>query len=149
MPNWVTTVIHIQGESKELKKFKKHSINENYYFREEKLEDRRILFDFNRYIPKPTDKEVDWYTWQCDNWGTKWNANYVDWGEETEGEIRLQFETAWNRISDELWEAIKKKFPKLKFDLEADEEAGFFHSVTVDGKIVDIEGERNAEEQQD
>lgn len=147
MPNWVTTVIHIEGGQKELDRFKKFSINDNFYAREEKLEDRRILFDFGRFLPKP--KDADWYTWQCDNWGTKWNANYVEWDDSQEGCLRLQFETAWDRISDKLWNAIKKKFPKLKFELEADEEAGFFHSVTVDGKIIDIKGERNAEEQQD
>ena len=75
MPNWVTTIINIEGEQKDLDAFKKFSINDNYYVREEKLEDRRILFDFGRYIPMP-------------------------------------------------------------------KEAGFFHSDTIDGRIVDTEGER-------
>lgn len=147
MPNWVTTVIHIEGEQKDLDAFKKFSINDNYYVREEKLEDRRILFDFGRFMPMPKDE--DWYTWQCDNWGTKWNANYVEWDDSTEGCLRLQFETAWSRISDKLWEAIKGKFPTLVFDLSADEEAGFFHSDTVDGRIVDTEGDRYNDEEED
>tara|TARA_R100001163_G_C5036850_1_gene175833 strand:+ start:699 stop:1106 length:408 start_codon:yes stop_codon:yes gene_type:complete len=132
MPNWVHTTIQAEGDRKDLDQFVNFS----------KSEGRE--FDFDKYIPRPVEKDDDWYNWNCDNWGTKWNANYVEWDDETEDHLMVRFETAWSRISNELWEAIKAKFPALKFTFEADEEAGFFHCNTdnVNGLIVDIEGER-------
>ena len=142
MPNWVTTILCIEGDQKDLDQFQDYVRNDNYYRDEEDPKKRVSHFDFNKFIPMPQEEQENWYNWNCDNWGTKWNACYTDVDDSSEGCLRYQFETAWSRISDELWEAIKGKFPTLVFDLSADEEAGFFYSDTVDGRIVDTEGYR-------
>lgn len=77
--------------------------------------------DFSILIPEPTTKEqliseygenyvdngdkhldhkntpewFDWYSWNCDFWGTKWNAMDTDVKRE-DGLCFVQFDTAWS-----------------------------------------------------
>ena len=44
---------------------------------------------------------------------------------------------------------MKELFPSLKFDLSADEEGGFFYSDTEFGNIVDFEGCRYQDEEEE
>jgi hypothetical protein len=37
---------------------------------------------------------ADWYSWSCNNWGTKWNA--YDYPEQDIGSTTIQFNTAWS-----------------------------------------------------
>lgn len=161
MPNWAYSTLDIHGETSELKKFKE--------FAKSSDGERDSLFDFNKFIPMPKELRTttkgsnhvenqeyirrfgadNWYDWSCDNWGTKWNACDVYADDNEEGRLFYTFETAWSRISDKLWEAIKNKFPTLVFEFSCDEEGGFFYSDTIDGAIVDTEGEREREEDED
>ena len=150
MPNWVTTTLWIEGDQKDLDEFQAYVRTNDYYKDGDTPKERVTYFDFNKFIPMPKEEAENWYNWNCENWGTKWNACDVDVDDSSEGCLCYRFCTAWSRISDALWEAIKGKFPTLVFDLSADEEAGFFYSDTVDGRIVDTEGDRyNDEEEED
>ena len=87
-------------------------------------------------MPRPAEEDDNWYDWNCENWGTKWNAKFVELHDDNDDFIVYQFETAWNRISNQLWSDIKSKFPTLDFNFVATEEAGFFWSRTEDDEIV-------------
>ncbi len=149
MPNWVYTTLFIEGKDSELKEFADFIRNDNYYNAEDDPAKRVHLFDFGKLIPRPAGERENWYNWNCNNWGTKWNACNVYIDNNEEGVLRYEFETAWGRLSDELWAKMKEKFPSLKFDLSADEEGGFFYSDTDYGNIVDFEGCRYQDEEEE
>ena len=74
-------------------------------------------FSFEKIVPQPKHKivrikkentnyvqekylldsgeEFDWYTWNCDNWGTKWDRCDLEIIDNDEDTICLSFETAW------------------------------------------------------
>ena len=60
-----------------------------------------------------------WYTWSCENWGTKWNAYDADIQDNV-----LTFNTAWSDVSV-LIQKLADKFKKVAFLYEyADEDTG-------------------------
>ena len=62
----------------------------------------------------------EWYTWSCENWGTKWNACDA----RREGNI-LIFETPWDGVP-RLMLMVSDKFPQVVMDYEfADEDFGY------------------------
>ena len=69
---------------------------------------------FNTFVPRPTEKEDDWYHWNTENWGTKWDVApyeeaFVE-GEKSDTVV-LGFDSAWA--------------PPVKF-YEKMEELGFY-----------------------
>ncbi len=87
--------------------------------------------DFEYLIPLPENYEqggctgqhapgvVCWYSWNIENWGTKWNA--YD-SEVTEG--RVKFETAWSHPWP-VMQALSLKHPDVEFEVKyADEDLG-------------------------
>lgn len=65
---------------------------------------------------------ADWYGWQINNWGTKWNASSVYWNDDNEF---VSFNTAWS-TPFELLVALSKKYPQATFEVEyADEDFGY------------------------
>jgi len=45
--------------------------------------------------PRPKEQDEDWYDWNTDNWGTKWDMRVFNYSFEND-EIRFYGETAWN-----------------------------------------------------
>ncbi len=94
--------------------------------------------DFNQIIPAPKHEGDGWYNWNCENWGTKWNAydcKQIDGG--------VQFDTAWSAPRPVI-EKLSQMFPDVKIEhLWADEDIGynFGHEVYKKNCIVvaDIE----------
>lgn len=99
--------------------------------------------DFGILIPQPEliynggtndkiKKEVeslggtDWYGWNCENWGTKWNAcesGYERYGDEC---FMIGFDTAWS-MADEWWIRVGEEAKKLGIEITgcyADEDFG-------------------------
>ncbi len=58
---------------------------------------------------------VDWYKWNIENWGTKWNA----WSNKKEEEAKdsVQFYTAWCAPVP-IFEALAKKYKNIRFIVE-------------------------------
>lgn len=62
---------------------------------------------------------LDWYTWRCDNWGTKWDADVVDITENI-----VTFNTAW-AFARPVVEKLSKMFPSVTISYRfADEDLG-------------------------
>ena len=101
MPNWTTNYVTLRHFStKKIKALKE----------ELKKDDPKIL---NHLRPQPDnifrgnlgDKEREecikkgipnWYDWNCENWGTKWDSCNVEFMDETANTVDIQFETAWS-----------------------------------------------------
>jgi hypothetical protein len=63
----------------------------------------------------------NWYDWQTQNWGTKWNA----YEQYTDNDCVIEFQTAW-ATPYMLMQKLSEKFPNCQFNLEyADEDFGY------------------------
>lgn len=93
--------------------------------------DRKIV-DFEMVVPSPTNKEkggcsgkhedgvVCWYTWNVENWGTKWGAYDIEIRDDT----TVVFNTAWSHPLP-VMEALSRKFPHKGLVVQyADEDFG-------------------------
>lgn len=87
MPNWCMNSMTVRGPSKQV-----HDL----FDRVKESEDF-----FNIIKPRPADQEENWYSWNIENWGTKWDADAGDFdindGEPEQGmsTVYLNFDTAW------------------------------------------------------
>ena len=67
-------------------------------------------------MPRPTDQEENWYSWNCDNWGTKWGC----YDQNVEGD-QINFTTAWDTLSDDVLDRLAKHFPNMIFYYEEEQ----------------------------
>jgi len=51
---------------------------------------------FQHLCPRPASEEDNWYGWNCDNWGTKWDITVNDSERDDEHTMLLHFDTAWS-----------------------------------------------------
>ena len=129
MPNWTSNILNVVGKPEDVDKFVAHMGEE---------------MDFEKVIPSPSnmfrenlsqeDRErcvkegiPNWYDWQSEHWGTKWNAHSDEGPVEIEDyksmDIRqatYRFDTAWDTprpVIAKLWE----DWPDLEF------EGGYIH----------------------
>jgi len=112
MPNWCSNELKIQGSPKELSKLiKKVQITKS-----EATENHcESVFSCHRVIPRPLDKEDEWYEWNVANWGSKWDLNDVRFdGDVDDKEVSYYFESAWSPVVPVI-EALAKEFKKLSF----------------------------------
>jgi len=45
--------------------------------------------------PRPAEFEEEWYGWNIENWGTKWEASVYDFERLDDNNIKINFDTAW------------------------------------------------------
>jgi hypothetical protein len=78
----------------------------------------------------------NWYDWNCNNWGTKWDCSDSHYTEEDK---ILQFQTAW-ACPDKIIAEMKLMFPDLKFNGNyADEDFGSNVGYIEDGLLYSLE----------
>ena len=70
MPNWCCNNLEIEGTEKELIIFYKENKNN-----ESAWENKVQELDFYKSVPIPKDQEENWYKWNNQNLGTKWNVS--------------------------------------------------------------------------
>jgi hypothetical protein len=85
MPNWCSNVVTIYHEDNEKIDAIESELNK----------DKDDVALFNSLRPRPADQEENWYSWNCDNWGTKWEASVYDFDRVDECTIKINFDTAW------------------------------------------------------
>lgn len=99
---------------------------EEYKEQEEKIARGESVF--NRGVTRKISQELikefgydNWYDWQINNWGTKWNA----YDQKQLGKNVYQFDTAWSTPSNFI-DGISKLFPEVTFEVKyADEDMGY------------------------
>ncbi len=149
MPNWVTTEIKIRGKAEDLAAFvKKHIVT--YKYDNGRSED---MLDFETIIPSPKTIEecpkdcianenshivieedrpwFDWYKWNINYWGTKWNSSNTSYPEtdsilaQGSTEIEIWLDTAWDPAMP-VYNKLQEMYPNLKIDVYYGDEGGFF-----------------------
>lgn len=119
---------YIKNEEKQFQKTKNDSIDSDIYKK------HATLVDYGKHLVGLKEKYGydNWYNWQCDHWGTKWNACDTDYDEETK---TLKFDTAWS-IPYPIIAKIAQDNPSAKLDGYSEEETGWFEEYnTEDGKV--------------
>ena len=123
MPNWSFNHMIVSGSESDLADFVTKANGEN-----EK-------FDFNSFIPQPENlfkgnlgkKEEDnckklgipnWYSWNVDNWGTKWNACHTEFNWDGK-DVVFRFDTAWAPPLP-IFLAMVEQHPELSFEVECE-----------------------------
>ena len=149
MPNWFYFSLNVSGEKKDVEQFVENVKGS------EKFETEGREFDFNHFVPQPenlyrdnlsTDKEKElesqglpnWYHWNNENWGTKWNAVCDDeMGISVDGfpfEHEYNLRTAWAFPSPVISKMIDM-YPNIDFTIVGEEESnsyGVYWSTSED-----------------
>lgn len=161
MPNWIQTEIELSGSEADIKSVIDLIRNEQGDVDFSKIVPYPKYWECpEKYFIKPTDIEVkqfgfsdkprlhsskfsidvmedypylDWYNWQVDNWGTKWNANdsYVI-------SNYISYQTAWC-FSEPILKKLSELFPNVEFLFKyADEDIGSNcgSGVATNGKVI-------------
>ena len=132
MPNWCNNYLQIEGDYTELKKF----YDENF--------DDDEGLQFCKSVPMPKEEEDNWYNWNCENWGTKWEIDDCIFElEENDTLIAVNFQTAW--APPEAWlRTVCGLYPKLSFELRF-AECGMDFSGYVQCEVGEVVHEENGE----
>ena len=131
MPNHVTHIAKFDGKNEDV------SFILNIIKTEENDGEKQWIrhIDFNNIIPQPKslffgalssedEKRMrgwDWYNWNRQNWGTKWNAYSTEKNDNT-----IMFDTAWSSpipVMEKLHEMCRRFNVSCKISY-ADEDAG-------------------------
>ena len=148
MPNWFYMTLEVNGKEEDVLTFVKNVKGSKKY------ETEGHDFDFNHFIPQPNNifrdnigaikkEELDamglpnWYDWNVENWGTKWNAHceFVDFNG---GGAVYNLETAWADPRPVIHKMIEM-YPNLSFVIEGEEESQSY-GIYIDS-AEDIYGE--------
>lgn len=83
MPNWCSNSLTLKHDKEKIDLLEKQ-IRESDVF-------------FHHLRPRPSDQDANWYEWNIQNWGTKWDVNVNEGYFERIGDdiLRLSFNTAW------------------------------------------------------
>ena len=111
MPNWCYNKLVVSATRK----------SDLYDFVEkmgcEDEEGNQCEFTFNALVKRPKSEEGNWYDWNVNNWGTKWDASepsvYVN---DVDYKVDVTFDTAWSPPIEWL-EKVAPQFPQLQFSL--------------------------------
>jgi hypothetical protein len=123
-----------------------------------KLLNEKNEFDFNLLIPQPENtflgalgekeremcfekKIPNWYDWNQEMWGTKWNAYTTDVLRNEEDTLEFTFQTAWN-IPKPIIEKLFNLFKGCEIHYLAVDEGGFFAVEVVQNE----EGEQTTKD---
>jgi len=94
MPNWCGNNAEFNNDDvAEVAKLEAH-----LKFLDENKSDNNIEAGlFGYFVPRPPefDEGESWYTWNIENWGTKWEASIYSWEKLNDNSIRINFDTAW------------------------------------------------------
>ena len=94
MPNWCGNNAEFNNDDvAEVAKLEAH-----LKFLDEKKSDNNIEAGlFGYFVPRPPefDEGESWYSWNIENWGTKWEASIYSWEKLNDNSIRINFDTAW------------------------------------------------------
>lgn len=148
MPNWVYNSLHIDGSKEDMAKLKEEFTKPHPIFSYSES-DKWIHIDGTwnmseggeysfRNIVMPNDLEwyhtgENWYHWNIENWGTKWDMSDVDILEDTETSVLLTFSTAWSPPLA-VFGALCEKYPNVSFSMSYEEEQGWGGEVDSYGE---------------
>jgi Ferredoxin-like domain in Api92-like protein len=137
MPNWFHQTLTITGPAEERERFLAECFT-------------NFELDFHKVVPQPehiqkstdggfmgpdgTNRQPDWYEWNCEHWGTKWNAQNTSITVDA-NTITLSFSTAWVPPIP-VYVELGKKYPQLVFEGDGADFPNFSGTFRIAGDDV-------------
>jgi len=142
MPNWTTNYTSIKGEEKVINEIAEKFVEsgfEGWFPTPEELLDRNSPNDKDPEEMRKKYGAPDWYDWNIQNWGTKWNAVDRCIISQYDNEIALSYLTAWSPPI-EFWEKLTELYPDIEVYMEfIDEGYCFVGDATIrDGVVIEL-----------
>jgi len=148
MPNWVHNRLSVAGGSEHLVRFEQQAgMPHTETWKEGSVLVDQDLSFWNFKRPEDTEAYFgdngigsNWYRWNVDNWGTKWDACNVEKIYHGVTSLEYTFDTAWSPPLPVL-QAMVEQFPDLTFEMRSVEEQGW--GVVYwgeNGTLEEIEG---------
>lgn len=79
---------------------------------------------------------VDWYNWNLDNWGTKWDAYEVQVERQSDNILVITFDSAWSPPIPVI-QAMQTQHPELSIIATYEEEGMMFQGdILSDGTVL-------------
>jgi len=123
MPNWVYNDIEVEGKPQDVNAFLTKAAQVNEWNESE----RYMNFSFTNFVAPgdEVDYDKDWYEWNVNHWGVKWDVRTAEINlSPKEDFVLITFETAWS-IPVAAFEAIATQHPELEFTFKCIEEQGW------------------------
>lgn len=139
MPNWVYTNLTVAGTPENLAKFAEKA-SQPYQVAPDWERHEQAFSFWNFKKPDDLDHYVnDWYDWNRENWGTKWDAHEsdVDTTQLAQGVLYYNFCTAW-AVAEEVFTEIVRQHPELSFDFYSEEEQGWGRQHTGRNGVLTV-----------
>ena len=116
----------VSGSDEDMKAFYAKFTNKNH-------------LSFQDFVPRPPEQEENWYEWNNANWGTKWDTNEEEFGEQRGTFIyEAHYMTAWAPPLAFMI-SLAKQFPALTMSISFFEAGmqflGFYK--WVNGELVE------------
>ncbi|CAB4128985.1 hypothetical protein UFOVP223_39 [uncultured Caudovirales phage] len=151
MPNWVYNTLSITGDEQEVARFKEQAskpyktgwIDSHKPLGDQEMQVHEEPLSFWNFITPPAehfleyfeangfsngrktgDTPWNWYNWNIENWGVKWDAGEVSLNTDTPKALGYSFETPWG-IPQPVFIAMCEQFPTLEFNFYSIEEQGW------------------------
>jgi hypothetical protein len=113
MPNWVTNTVKIVSTEDVIDQLEEHKLS------------------FNHFVPRPVSEEENWYNWNCENWGTKWDIDDdISMDRNDEETLTTDFATAWSPPL-KFFENLAKLFDKIYIECHYVEESMGFKGFMI------------------
>jgi len=140
MPNHCISTLTITGNSKQLHKLLKQvQITKT----EATPSHDEREFSCHKIIPRPATEDDNWYDWNSENWGSKWDLCDFEWidNDWENGFVHASFWTAWSPIPLVL-EKLSKQHKSLEMTYRFhDEGAGFYGTYSFKGGVLTVDEE--------
>jgi hypothetical protein len=149
MPNWVYNTISVSGTKEDIEAFvaKATAVHPetfdeatgkvvyttepafsfwNFVAPPDEAVETGVYFGIHGYADGKAvgDTPDNWYNFQCDQWGTKWDACDVDLSFTDENSVHISYNTAWS-IPTPVMGAMVEQHPELTFEFWCEEEQGW------------------------
>jgi hypothetical protein len=166
MANWVYTSVSVSGKAEDLKKFLEKAATERPYAdgnTPTQIEyETHNGFSFWNFVQPPKEavdsgeyfgthgwkggervgnSKFNWYEWNIENWGTKWDAGdvSVETISDDSTSVSISFQTAWD-VATPVFRAMVKQHPELEFSFSSEEEQGWgVEHESQDGELVETD----------
>jgi hypothetical protein len=138
MPNHCMSELTITGKPKKLHKLLKQVEITNS---EATTEHEAKPFSCQKIIPRPSQLDYDWYNWNTENWGSKWDLCEFEWiTNDWEGEyLHAEFWTAWSPIPLVL-QKLSEQHKTLEMTYRfVDEGGGFYGTYSFKGGLLTVD----------
>jgi hypothetical protein len=135
MPNWCENELRVSG----------HPDHVDEFYLDNKTDDEELSLKQSVAAPESLDYDKEWYQWNLNNWGTKWDLKDVRM-DKFEAEIVYYFDSAWSP-PEEWLQCVANKYPLLQFHMQFSEGGCDFWGVREydGGELVHSEDESLSE----